>query len=97
MGRPEPGRQPTDRELAYALDQALEQTDTSGPIYRDRAAMAVYRLEPTWLTLIGCRSCGFASFVPSIPRSAIFTHNCGSCGAAILLMPPPEVLAVHTA
>ena len=85
------------RELARALDQAVEQTG-GGRIVRDKLGPAVYRLEPTWVSLVACLRCEFLAFIPSLPAEPLFTYTCSQCGAGILLAPPSEALgAVYQA
>lgn len=65
----------------------------SGRIYRDLAGPAIYRLEPSWRTVVMCLACHFLTLIPTIPRRAT-VHACSRCGTRVLLIPPPAVIEV---
>ena len=82
----------TGKRDVYELERALGEIDI-GKRYRDTVGPAIYQVEPTWATAILCARCGFVALIPTLPRTLSFVHRCSSCGQAIRLAPPLDVIA----
>lgn len=77
------------RAIAAALDAAGG--DLGGEIIHDLAGPAVYRLEPTALTIAACSACQYVGLIPSIPRKPRLVWTCSSCRRGYALEPPARV------
>lgn len=82
-----------DRSSERELGRILEALPGDA-ILRDLVGPAVYRLEPTWLTAVLCRTCGFIHLVVSIPARP-FVWACPRCAHRERLEPPAAVLAAR--
>ena len=82
-----------DKAGRRAIDAALEAAggDLGGEIFHDGIGPAVYRLEPTPLTVIACSACRYVGLVPSIPLKPKLVWECGGCGRKWALEPPARV------
>jgi len=73
------------------LGQTLDELGGEGEHFFDLVGPAVYRLEPTALTVAICSSCRHIGLIPSIPRKPTLTWTCPGCGRGHRLEPPPIV------
>lgn len=82
-----------DKAQRRAIDGAIEAAggDLGGELFHDQVGPAVYRLEPTALTVIACGDCRYVGLVPSIPRRPRLVWQCSSCGKKHALEPPARV------
>jgi hypothetical protein len=82
-----------DKGARHAIDGALEAAGPfgEGELYHDEIGPAVYRLEPTMLTVVACVDCHYVGLIPSIPRRPDLVWECGACGRRHRLQPPVHV------
>lgn len=82
-----------DKGQRRAVDQALEAAtgDLGGEIFHDLTGPAVYRLEPSPVTVIACAACHHVGLVPSVPVKPRLIWTCGGCGRRHALEPPARV------
>lgn len=77
-----------------AIDAALESVGGAqgGELFHDELGPAIYRLEPSALTIVACEACHYVGLVPSIPRKAELVWTCTSCKRRYGLRPPLRVV-----
>jgi hypothetical protein len=84
-----------DRKAKRDIDEFLDVVDqgipADGELYPDEVGWAVYRLEPTGMTVVACRDCRQVGLIPSIPRVPRLVWTCPGCDRPWTLQPPPIV------
>lgn len=82
-----------DKGVRKAIDGALDAAGGAmgGELFQDQAGPAVYRLEPSALTVVACVVCRYVGLIPSIPRKPELIWTCQSCGKRHALRPPARV------
>lgn len=80
-----------DKATRRVLDAALEGAELEGELFHDELGPAVYRLEPTPMTVAVCGACHYVGLIPTIPMKPRLTWTCGGCGRGYDLAPPARI------
>lgn len=88
-----------DKPTRRAIDAALDAVPggLGGEVIRDAIGPAVYRLEPSPMSVVACAACQYVSLIPSVPRVPELIWSCPRCGRAWELQPPARVWVAGSA